>query len=60
MKPARDCGRDLFEQFQRLSKHRVFEEGKAGNIAARTRQTRNKALPDRISDEHEDDRDRAD
>jgi hypothetical protein len=46
-----------FEQFQRLSKHRVLEEGKAGDIAARTRQARNEALPDRIIDQHKDDRD---
>jgi hypothetical protein len=52
---ARDCGRNQFEQVQPLSKHRVLEEGKPGNIAAGTHQARNEALPDRISYEHEDD-----
>jgi hypothetical protein len=44
---ARYCGSNLSEQFQRLSKHCVFDEGKAGNIPAGTRQARNEALPDR-------------
>jgi hypothetical protein len=54
---AIDAGRQLLEQLQRLSDHRVFEEAEAGDVAARPRQVRNEALPHRIVDDHENDRD---
>jgi hypothetical protein len=52
-------GRDLLEQVQGLGCHRKFLAGKAGDVAARLRQARHKALADRIGDVREQNRDRA-
>jgi hypothetical protein len=47
---ARDAGRNLLKQLHLLRCHPEFTSGEAGNVAARLRQARHKALADRIGD----------
>ena len=46
---SRHAGRDLFEECQPFPAGAVFERGKAGGVAAGSRQTGNKSSPDGIS-----------
>ena len=48
--------RDLLEQLQPFAADRIFEVGKAGDVAARPRQARDVAGADRIGDQREHDR----
>src|SRR5262245_12932245 len=50
---------DLLEQLQPLAPHRGFEIGESRGISAWPRQTLDEAAADRISNLHENDRDRA-
>jgi hypothetical protein len=50
---------DLFEQLDPFSHHRRVVGAEPRNVAARSREALNKAQPDGIRDEHENDRYRA-
>jgi hypothetical protein len=54
-----NAGRDLFEQLQPFRAEGAFEVGKAGSVAAWTRQALDEAGPDRVSDERKHDRNSA-
>jgi hypothetical protein len=55
----RDAGRDLLEHLQHLADDRELEKGQPGGVAAWPRQAGDEALPDRIGDRDEHDRDGA-
>src|SRR6516225_2486846 len=62
--PCRDCGgpleprRDLGEQLKPLACQRGFEDGEAGDVAARAVEPRHEAAGDGIGHAYKDDRDR--
>src|SRR5262245_41395599 len=53
---AGNAWRGLLEDFQHLADHRELEHREPGDVAARPREARNKALPGRIGDARQDDR----
>jgi hypothetical protein len=50
------AGGNLFKQFQPFSGDGIFEDGKAGGVAARVRQAIDVASPDRVSDKRKHNR----
>ena len=53
---SRNARSDLFEQLQPFCAEAIFEHAKAGEVAAGPRQALDKAVANRIGDEHEHDR----
>src|SRR5262249_40173158 len=52
-----DAGSDLLEQLQPFGTRGWLHDGKTSGVAARPRQTANKATPDRVGNNHENNRD---
>src|SRR5262249_30003515 len=52
-----DAGRNLFEQLQPFGTRSRLHDGKTSSVAARPRQTADKATPNRVGNNHKNNRD---